>query len=204
MSKGTIFAFSSGDVLITLFLDDNTDMVVPAKRFVCETFPNGDAYGIMEIGTDIYDDNEIEILDESKLSGILNDCREMDIVVATKPMKSRTLASKEITSCKKCTFIMKRTSIAFPNTVTNAYYFSNIPGKFNFDLELPKPEVSLNPDPLYRIARALEDIKKLKAESEDDKKQDDVVLTIEEYTALLLDGKVPKRYADGGIFDVME
>jgi hypothetical protein len=92
----------------------------------------------------------------------------------------------------------KRIVICTPQSgvVHTQYYFSNYSVDWEKDnLELPEHIVkpAFNPDPLFKIARGLEGIKKVMLDREERMDSDnDNILTVEEFTKFMLkSGVVP-------------
>ena len=196
--KKELFAFSPGDVVASFefaSIDTNQDDVsdfqdsdivfVPLYRFVCEQYDDGASYGIFEIATAMYEDH-IDIFNDIFKNDISFNIRIAPRLAVTKPVDIDPIGY--YTEC----YIDKKV-VSIPNNgiITTKYYFSNCDGFEEHILELPPIERDYSIDPLYRIARALENIKKLMDEKAEKKDDHEVVMTIEEFTKLMLDGKNP-------------
>jgi hypothetical protein len=192
----SIYAFSSGDVQVQFWYGDQKEssIIIPLRGFICEKNLNGSIYGTFEIGTGMYDSERISIKDSADdptadmVENELSSC-DMDIVVFPKKFLGT------LVRCNNVRIKSKQVIIAnVPSTIIMRYYFSNRPDWEDHKLEIPEDKSNINPDPFYRIARALEDIKKVLGDKSEVNSVDDIIMSVEEYTELILNGKVPKRY----------
>ncbi len=180
MTNKHIKAFGSSDVIVTFETNMDT-FTVPARRFVCESHSDGSVYGIFELATELYDD-QINVFDN--MLSTLSD--GMNIVVSQRGDKSSKEAIEPLIFCEECDIVKKNINIVAGDVVTTQYYFSNQSDWETHIISLPETKKTFNPDPLYRIARAIEDLNRQLATREyDEMDVDNRVFTVEELTSII-------------------
>ena len=201
MTKSSIYAFGSGDMRVQFWYGDQKEIsiVVHLSRFVCENLEDGSSYGVFEIGTVMYDEEQ-DIFEKREDGNPLNraDLSSSEIDISVFPKK---WILNPLIKCEGVRIRSKSMSFCASGVVHTQYCFSNRPDWKDHTMVLPEPDASdRNADPLYRIARALEGIQKTLdvPKSRVKTSMDDVTLSVEEYTDLRLNGKVPERYQDVG------
>ena len=187
-----IYAFGSTDLQVQFWygLEKENSIICPVARFNAVKTVTGEIDGIFELGTILYNDYEYDVFeDREDLSNVIGSS-EMDIVVFPKK------CIQPLMRCDGVRITSKNLNIVAPsNPVYIQYLFSNRSDWELHKVELPKRS-AFNPDPLYRMARALDDIKKSLEVSGERNSSDNITMSVEEYTDLKLNGKVPKRYAN--------
>jgi hypothetical protein len=196
-----LYAFGSADIRVQFWFGMTKDgfgnvqrddsKIVPVRRVICETNRDGSCYGIFELGTAVYDGKN-DVFDNIELTS------DMDIVIFPKKFVLDPLIK-----CENVRITRKQLEISAPSsTVYCKYYFSNRPDWKDHNLELPKESYNSSLDPLYRIARAVEDLKKSVVESnkkslDSSFSDDNLVLTVEEFTDWKLNGIDPRKNKSG-------
>jgi hypothetical protein len=189
--KGTVYALGQGDVTVSFDMKDEV-LIIPVRKIACSIRPNGDVYGIFELGTDAYYEGK------NIFNDILSEEQVINIRIAAHTQELKPWGDP-IIYCEGCTLLDKTVSFGgCMGAILSRYSFTNVT---EWDGPIPTlPEDTdnirdlLNPDPLYRIARALEDIKK-SASSVADRavtSTDELVLTVEELRDLMLRGIAPE------------
>lgn len=192
--KGTVYALGQGDVTVSFDIDDEV-LIIPVRKIACSIRPNGDVYGVFQLGTDAYHEGKNifnDILSEERIINIRIASRTKDV----KPWED------SIIYCEGCTLLDKTVSCGGMGTVLSQYTFTNVEEWDGPIPTLPEDEERirdlLNPDPLYRIARALEDIKRSASSVADraSTSTDELVLTVEELRDLMLRGEAPEVHTN--------
>lgn len=186
MTQQEQYVFNSGEIRLQLWYgpQKESSVIFTPKRFVADKNSDGTILGKFEIGTAIYE-NSCDIFEKEidNINPFFDDT--FDIVVYPKKFVLDPLIRLDDV------FLVNK-SISIPggnSQVTLQYTFSNVEDW----QDLPEPIFpleSFNPDPLYRIARAIEALKPELKEVF----PTDFVLTVEEYTNFKLNGVLPERY----------